>query len=66
MNVSGSGQFLDFFAKRSQSAFSVIHLGSIWIPGAFWNTLVISMQLDQVIQKSRSSVQPLNVVGTFG
>jgi len=37
MNGSRSGQFLSFFAKRSKSAFSVIHLGGILIPGAFWN-----------------------------
>ena len=43
MNGSGSGEFLNFFAKRSQSAFSVIHIGGIWIPGAFWNALGISM-----------------------
>ena len=42
---TGSGQCLNFFAKRSQSAFSVIHLGGIWIPGAFWNDLVISKLL---------------------
>jgi len=32
---SGSGQFLNFLAKKSQSALSVIHLGGIWIPGGY-------------------------------
>ena len=42
---SRSGQFLNFVAKRSKSAFSAIHLGGIWILGALWNELVLSMLL---------------------